>query len=107
MPHPANPAGMVGLAHPFRGADMRRREFLGLLANGAAAWPLGARAQQRSKVLRVGTVQWSIRNRPTFGAFEQRLRELGYVEGQNLSIDYVQFEGREEVDRYVQVIKAM
>src|SRR5215831_16113925 len=45
--------------------------------------------------------------RPTFGAFEQRLRELGYGEGQNLSIDYVQLEGREEVDRYIQAIKGI
>jgi ABC transporter substrate binding protein len=85
---------------------MRRREFITLLG-GATAWPLAARAQQRPKMLRVGTVQWSIRNRPTFGAFEQRLRELGYVEGQNLSIDYVRLEGREEVDRYAQAIKGM
>ena len=66
---------------------MRRREFITLLG-GAAAWPLKARAQQRPKMLRIGTISTLARERPTWRAFEQRLRELGYVEGDNLAVDY-------------------
>ena len=59
---------------------MRRRGFITLLG-GAAAWPLAAGAQQPSnKPLHVGTAQVGPRGRPQMVAFEQRLRELGYVE---------------------------
>jgi putative ABC transport system substrate-binding protein len=66
---------------------MRRREFIGLLG-GAAAWPLAARAQQ-PPMTRVGIVTIQPRTSPPYAAFTQRLRELGYVEGQNLSLDFV------------------
>ena len=66
---------------------MTRREFITLLGS-AAAWPLKARAQQRPKMLRIGTISTLARERPTWRAFEQRLRELGYVEGDNLAVDY-------------------
>jgi putative ABC transport system substrate-binding protein len=66
---------------------MRRREFIGLLG-GAAAWPLAARAQQ-PPTTRVGIVTIQPRTSPPYAAFTQRLRELGYVEGQNLSLDFV------------------
>ena len=66
---------------------MKRREFITLLGS-AAAWPLKARAQQRPKMLRIGTISTLARERPTWRAFEQRLRELGYVEGDNLAVDY-------------------
>jgi putative ABC transport system substrate-binding protein len=68
--------------------QLHRREFITLLGGAAAAWPLATHAQQRPKLLRLGTVQSVPRNRPTWLAFEQRLRELGYVEGENLLIDY-------------------
>ena len=68
---------------------IRRREFIiTLLGGAAAAWPLKARAQQRPKMLRIGTISTLARERPTWRAFEQRLRELGYVEGDNLAVDY-------------------
>ena len=67
---------------------MIRREFITLLGGAAAAWPLAARAQQRPKVLRIGTVATLPRERPTLRAFEERLRELGYTEGENLAFDY-------------------
>src|SRR5262245_6189181 len=67
---------------------MKRRKFVTLIA-GAAAWPLAARAQQRPKMLRVGTVSTlPRRERPTWRTFEQRMHELGYVEGANLLLDY-------------------
>ena len=59
------------------GADMRRREFIGL-AGGAVAWPVVARAQQVVKVARIG---WMSRgnataNDPNMNAFRQGMREL-------------------------------
>src|SRR6188472_810582 len=67
---------------------MRRREFITLLGGAAVAWPLAARAQQRPNMLRIGTISVLARERPTWRAFEQRLQELGYVEGENLTVDY-------------------
>ena len=67
---------------------MRRREFLGVLGGVATAWPLSARAQEPPKPLRVGTVSLNVRNSVQRIAFEQRLRELGYIEGQNLVIEF-------------------
>jgi putative ABC transport system substrate-binding protein len=67
---------------------VERREFITGLV-GAAAWPLvSAQAQQPPKMLRLGTVSTLPRERPTLRAFEQRLRELGYVEGVNFLFDY-------------------
>jgi putative tryptophan/tyrosine transport system substrate-binding protein len=74
--------------------DKRRREFIRLLG-GAATWPLAARAQQ-SKVYRIGlleTVSVTL-NAANYNALRQGLRELGYVEGQNLVIDYRSADGR-------------
>ena len=68
--------------------QMGRREFITLLGGAAAAWPLGAPAQQRPKILRIGTLATIPRGRPGWRAFEQRLGELGYVEGENLIVDY-------------------
>jgi ABC-type uncharacterized transport system substrate-binding protein len=65
-----------------------RREFITLLG-GAAAWPLAARAQQPSMPV-VGFVHTlSPENVPHFvAAFQQGLKEVGYVEGQNLAVEY-------------------
>jgi putative tryptophan/tyrosine transport system substrate-binding protein len=67
---------------------MRRREFLGLLG-AAAAWPLAAPAQQLPKVWRIGITTIQTRSSPPYATFVQRLRELGYVEGQNLALDFL------------------
>jgi putative tryptophan/tyrosine transport system substrate-binding protein len=74
---------------------MRRREFIRLLGGAAAAWPLAARAQQPKKIPRLcfltfdsGTLQST-----RFDAFFQGLRDLGYANGQNLTIDYLSAEG--------------
>jgi putative tryptophan/tyrosine transport system substrate-binding protein len=75
---------------------MRRREFITLLG-GAAAWPVAAHAQ-RSKPTLMGLLgsgtaaaqsEWT-------AAFVQRLRELGWSEGRNLTIEYRWAEGRSE-----------
>jgi putative tryptophan/tyrosine transport system substrate-binding protein len=62
---------------------MRRREFISLLG-GTAAWPLAARAQQPAKIPRVGIIDDS----PIWNAFRKALRDLGYVEGENIAFEY-------------------
>jgi putative ABC transport system substrate-binding protein len=76
---------------------MRRREFVALVA-GAAVWPLAARAQQSKNIPRLcfltfdpGTLQTT-----RFDAFFQALRDLGYVDGQTITIDYLSADGRGE-----------
>jgi putative ABC transport system substrate-binding protein len=77
---------------------MRRREFVALLGSTALAWPIPARAQQGGKLATIGLLgsgtaaaqsQWT-------AAFVQRLRELGWTEGRNVTIEYRWAEGRSE-----------
>src|SRR5262245_40798786 len=63
---------------------MRRREFVTLVAGAAAAWPLAARAQQPAKLPRIGIIDDS----PIWNAFRHSLRDLRYLEGQNIAFDY-------------------
>jgi putative ABC transport system substrate-binding protein len=67
---------------------MRRREFVTLLG-GAAAWPLAARAQQLERVRLVGIVGGFAEAEflPLFAAFRDKLKDLGWAEGRNLSIE--------------------
>ena len=59
---------------------MKRREFITLLGGAAAAWPIGARAQQAGKVWRIGYVAGVSRSAASgsYAAFVQGMRELGY-----------------------------
>jgi ABC-type uncharacterized transport system substrate-binding protein len=70
---------------------LRRREFITLLG-GAAAWPLGARAQQPAKMRRIGVFMPGVADDAEFqarnAAFLQGLGELGWTVGRNLRIDY-------------------
>src|SRR5262245_32493607 len=77
---------------------MRRRELITFLGGTALAWPLGALAQQTGKVWRVGMLDTTpaTLNAANIDAFRRGLRELGYVEGQNLIIEYRSGEGRIE-----------
>jgi putative ABC transport system substrate-binding protein len=81
---------------------MERRTFLATLAGGLLAAPLAAEAQPREKVPRVGYLSPGSPSEPfrrrRFEAFRQGLRELGYVEGQNVAIESRWAEGR--YDRY-------
>src|SRR5262249_4698271 len=76
---------------------MRRREFIAVLGS-AVAWPLAARAQQARNLPTIGFVgattasiasQWVV-------VFVQRLRELGWIEGHTVAIEYRWAEGRRE-----------
>jgi putative ABC transport system substrate-binding protein len=76
---------------------MRRREFITLLGGAAAAWPLAARAQgaKRPTIGLLGGATASAQTQWT-AAFVQRLRELGWVEGKTVAIEYRWVEGRFE-----------
>ena len=71
---------------------MRRREFITLLGGAAVAWPIAARAQQAELVRRIGVINTLAADdpdvRPRHAAFLQRLQQLGWIDGQNVRIDY-------------------
>jgi putative ABC transport system substrate-binding protein len=75
--------------------NMRRRSFLGVLG-GAVAWPVAASGQVTRKVWRIGALETlpATENVANFGAFRQALHTLGYIEGQNLVIEYRSADGR-------------
>jgi len=68
---------------------MRRREFIAVLGGAMTAWPLGAIAQQQSTIPRVGYLFSFTPSEDTrlWEACRQGLRELGYIEGRNISIE--------------------
>ena len=76
---------------------MKRREFI-TLVGGAVAWPLAAHAQQPTKSYRIGMLETisAALNAPHLDAFRKGLRELGYVEGKNYTIEYRSADGRAE-----------
>jgi len=82
---------------------MQRREFIAFLGGAPFGWPLAARAQQPGKLPTIGFLgaatplswsQWT-------AAFVQRLRELGWVDGRTVTIEYRWAEGRS--DRYTEI----
>ena len=78
---------------------MRRRDFVVLLGGAVAAWPLAARGQQSRKVPRIGVllpgtaVSFALRTK----AFLEGLRDLGYVDGQTIAIEWKW--GQDRVER--------
>jgi hypothetical protein len=85
------PEGHIGKPH-------RKTKFLATLGGAAATWPLAARAQQPGKLPTIGFLvsgtpashgQW-------FAGLAQRLRELGWIEGRTVAIEYRWAEGRTE-----------
>jgi putative ABC transport system substrate-binding protein len=77
---------------------MRRRDFIRLLGGAAVAWPLVTRAQQPEKIPRIGILAIGAPSTyvSRYEAFRRGLREFGYVEGQNIAIEYRYGEGKYE-----------
>jgi putative ABC transport system substrate-binding protein len=77
--------GLAGSAH------MRRRDFIGIFGS-AAAWPVTTRAQQAERVQRITALMSMTADdpeaQPRVAAFESGLRELGWLDGRNLRIEY-------------------
>ncbi len=74
---------------------MERREFIRALCSGIAVWPLAAYAQQKGEPRRIGVLGadatvW----KPWMAAFVARLRELGWIVGENIAIEYRWAEGK-------------
>jgi putative ABC transport system substrate-binding protein len=74
---------------------MKRREFIALLGGAAAAWPIAARAQQGERVRRIGIL--TSQPFPPFQRFARKLREYGYIDGQNLRFVSRFAEGRDDL----------
>jgi putative ABC transport system substrate-binding protein len=75
---------------------VKRRQFI-TLVGGVLAWPLAARAQQAAKLPTIGVLGTSTATvwSPWTTAFVQRLRELGWIDGRTVAIEYRWAEGRE------------
>ncbi|HEV2546230.1 MAG TPA: ABC transporter substrate-binding protein [Stellaceae bacterium] len=91
---------------------MRRRDFVELLAGGVVAWPLAAPAQQVDRMRRIGVLLASTADEPRskarLAAFAQGLKLAGWVDGQNVRVDY-RFAGpdADALHRYAQELVSL
>ena len=97
-PHPSPPAWECCLRKRMQSNQLRRREFITLLGGMAPVWPLAARAQQAGKIWRIGMLDTipAMLNAANIDAFRQELRQRGYSERENLTIEYRSGDGRPE-----------
>ena len=70
---------------------MRRRDFIAVIGGAAVAWPLSALAQKAGRTYRLGCLSPHSRDIPFNVRFFDKLRRAGFIEGQNLTIDYRAF----------------
>jgi ABC-type uncharacterized transport system substrate-binding protein len=73
--------------------QLKRRDFITLLGGAAAAWPLAAYAQAPKKIPRLCFLTFDPPRSTRFEAFFQTLHDLGYVDGQTITIDYLSADG--------------
>src|SRR5215472_17119168 len=84
------------------GGAMRRRAFITVVVGAAATWPVTAFAQPTGRLPIVGFLGASASGfAPWAAAFMARMRELGWVEGRTIAIEYRWSEGRPE--RYAEI----
>jgi hypothetical protein len=99
-PYPAN-SNVVGLSpaigylQAWQGHGMKRRDFITALGS-AAAWPLAVRAQQPGKARRIGYLTPVAAFNNIDNAFQERLRDLGWIKDQNVTIQYGFMSGRQD-----------
>jgi putative ABC transport system substrate-binding protein len=85
---------------------MRRREFIALMG-ASVAWPFAALAQEPGRIYRLGSLFTTPRSHPLHAALFERLRQYGFVEGQNLLADPSGYELRVErlADHASEIVK--
>ena len=79
---------------------MRRREFITIVGAAAAGWPFAARAQRTGKMYRIGILLPNtpaiVARNPRIQAFLQGLQDLGWIDGQNVTLEWRYGEGQSE-----------
>ena len=87
---------MLGVGNNY----MRRREFITIVGAAAAGWPFAARAQRTGKVYRIGILlpntPANVARSPRIRAFLQGLQDLGWIDGQNVTLEWRYGEGQSE-----------
>src|SRR5262245_7228775 len=87
---------------------MRRRDFISLISCTAAAWPILAKAEQPERVRHIGAIfgagdEIELDTRTRIGAFQQGLKELGWIDGRNIRIELRSGSGdAERIRKFVQ-----
>jgi putative tryptophan/tyrosine transport system substrate-binding protein len=81
---------------------MRRRDFVKAVAGSAVIWPLAARAQKADRLPTIGFLGTVTQSAWPIESFNKRLRELGWIEGRNITIEYRWAEGSSErITRFI------